>query len=66
MASLLNRRKNTRGDKKLFPVSVVIVTKDEEKNIEDALKSIADANEIIIVDSFSTDRTIEICKCIYR
>lgn len=62
MASLLNRRKNARGDKKLFPVSVVIVTKDEEKNIGDALKSIADANEIIIVDSFSTDRTIEICK----
>jgi glycosyltransferase involved in cell wall biosynthesis len=45
----------------LFPVSVVIVTKDEEKNIEDALKSVADAGEIIIVDSFSTDRTLEIC-----
>lgn len=45
----------------MFPVSVVIVTKDEEKNIEDALKSIADAKEIIIVDAFSTDRTIEIC-----
>jgi len=46
----------------VFPVSVVIVTKDEEKNIEDALKSVADAQEIIIVDSFSTDRTVEICK----
>jgi glycosyltransferase involved in cell wall biosynthesis len=46
----------------LFPVSIVIVTKDEEENIEDALKSVADAQEIIIVDSFSTDRTVEICK----
>ena len=62
MASLLNRRTNARGDKKLFPVSVVIVTKDEEKNIEDALKSVADADEIIVVDSFSTDRTIELCR----
>jgi Lhr-like helicase len=27
----------------LFPVSVVILTKDVEKNIEDALKSVSDA-----------------------
>jgi glycosyltransferase involved in cell wall biosynthesis len=46
----------------LIPVSVVIVTKDEEENIEDALKSAADAREIIVVDSFSTDRTVEICR----
>jgi len=46
----------------LFPVSVVIVTKDEEVNIEDALKSVADAKEIIVVDAFSKDNTIEICR----
>jgi len=46
----------------VIPVSVVIVTKDEEKNIEDALRSAADAQEIVIVDSFSTDRTVEICR----
>jgi len=46
----------------LLPVSVVIITKNEETNIEDALKSVADAKEIIVVDSFSTDRTVEICK----
>jgi len=46
----------------VFPVSVVIVTKDEEINIEDALKSVADAKEIIVVDSFSTDRTVDICR----
>ncbi len=46
----------------MFPVSVAIVTKNEEDNIEDALQSVADANEIIVVDSFSTDNTVEICK----
>ncbi|MEW6601027.1 MAG: glycosyltransferase family 2 protein [Nitrospirota bacterium] len=46
----------------MFPISVVIVTKNEEINIEDALKSVADANEIIVVDSFSTDRTVDICR----
>jgi glycosyltransferase involved in cell wall biosynthesis len=46
----------------LFPVSVVIVTKDEELNIEDALKSVADAKEIIVVDAFSKDNTVEICR----
>ena len=46
----------------MFPVSVVIVTKNEEINIEDALRSVADAQDIIVVDSFSTDRTVEICR----
>jgi glycosyltransferase involved in cell wall biosynthesis len=46
----------------MLPVSVVIVTKDEEHNIEDALKSVSDAEEIIVIDSFSTDRTVEICR----
>lgn len=46
----------------MFPVSVVIITKNEEKNIEDALRSVSDAREIIVVDAFSTDRTTEICR----
>ena len=46
----------------MFPVSVVIITKNEEINIEEALKSVADAKEIIVVDSFSTDRTVDICR----
>ncbi len=46
----------------MFPVSIAIVTKNEEDNIEAALKSVADAAEIVIIDSFSTDRTLEICK----
>jgi glycosyltransferase involved in cell wall biosynthesis len=44
-------------------ISVVIITFNEEKNIERCLSSVVDvADEILIVDSFSTDRTKEICK----
>lgn len=46
----------------MIPVSVVIVTKDEEKNIGDALESVKDFEDIVVVDSFSTDRTVEICR----
>jgi glycosyltransferase involved in cell wall biosynthesis len=46
----------------MIPVSVVIVTKDEEANIEDALRSAAGAQEIVVVDAFSSDRTVEICR----
>ncbi|NOZ67658.1 MAG: glycosyltransferase family 2 protein [Deferribacteres bacterium] len=46
----------------MFPVSVVIITKNEESNIRDALKSAEDAREIVVVDSFSSDRTVEICR----
>lgn len=46
----------------MFPVSVVIITKNEEHNIEDALKSVADAIEVVVVDSFSSDKTVEICR----
>lgn len=46
----------------MIPVSVVIVTKDEEVHIEGALASARDAAEIIVIDSLSTDRTFEICK----
>lgn len=43
-------------------LSVVIITFNEEKNIERCLNSVkAVADEIVVVDSFSTDRTKEIC-----
>lgn len=45
-----------------IPVSVVVITKNEEKNIKDALESVKDFEEIIIVDSFSEDKTLEICR----
>jgi glycosyltransferase involved in cell wall biosynthesis len=46
----------------MFPVSVAIITKNEENNIEDALRSVADANEIVVVDAYSSDGTVEICR----
>ena len=46
-----------------LPISVIILTYNEELNIEQCLKSVAGwANEIIIVDSFSKDKTLEIAK----
>jgi glycosyltransferase involved in cell wall biosynthesis len=43
-------------------LSVVIITYNEEKNIERCILSIKSiADEIVIVDSFSTDKTEEIC-----
>ena len=46
-----------------LPISAVILTYNEEKNIENCLKSIGDfIEEIFIVDSFSTDKTLDIVK----
>lgn len=46
----------------MTPLSVVIITFNEEKNIARCLDSVKDlADEIVIVDSFSSDRTKEIC-----
>ena len=43
-------------------LSAVIVVKNEERNIEKCLNSIKDiADEIIIVDDYSTDNTVDIC-----
>jgi glycosyltransferase involved in cell wall biosynthesis len=45
------------------PLSVVIITFNEEKNIERCLRSVVDvADEIIVLDSLSSDRTGEICQ----
>lgn len=43
-------------------LSVTIITLNEEKNIRDALESIKWADEIVVIDSGSNDRTIDICK----
>lgn len=45
----------------MLDLSVIILTKDEEKHIGRCLDNINDiAKEIFIIDSFSTDRTLEI------
>jgi (heptosyl)LPS beta-1,4-glucosyltransferase len=43
-------------------LSVTIITLNEEKNIARCLESIKWADEIIVLDTNSTDRTVEICR----
>lgn len=43
-------------------ISAIIITKNEEKMIEDCLKSVNWADEIIVVDTGNTDKTNEIAK----
>ena len=43
-------------------LSVVVITKNEEDNIEKCLSSAAFADEIIILDDQSTDKTVELAK----
>lgn len=45
-----------------MPISVAIITYNEADRISHCLKSISFADEILIVDSFSQDNTIEIAK----
>ncbi len=44
------------------PLSVAIITKNEEANIARCLASVDFAAEVVIVDSDSTDRTVEIAR----
>ncbi len=43
-------------------LSVVVITKNEAERIADCLKSVEWAKEIIVLDDFSTDNTVEIAK----
>ncbi|WP_413287783.1 glycosyltransferase family 2 protein [Bdellovibrio sp. HCB337] len=45
-----------------LPISLVVVTLNEEANIERCLKSVPFASDTVVVDSFSTDRTVEIAQ----
>jgi len=45
-----------------LPITLVIITLNEESNLERCLASVPFANEIVVVDSFSTDRTVEIAQ----
>jgi glycosyltransferase involved in cell wall biosynthesis len=44
------------------PVSVLIPTLDEEVNLPDCLASVAWADEVFVIDSFSHDRTVELAR----
>jgi glycosyltransferase involved in cell wall biosynthesis len=43
-------------------LSVILITKNEERHLQACLESVRFADEIIVVDSGSTDRTVEIAQ----
>ena len=43
-----------------IPLSIAIITKNEEENILSCLQRVSFAGQIVIVDSGSTDKTLEI------
>lgn len=45
-----------------IPISVAIITRDEEANIRRCLESVTFADDIVVLDSESADRTVEIAK----
>ena len=47
-------------------ISACIMTYNEEENIRRCLESVSWCDEIVVVDSFSTDNTLAICRRIYR
>jgi (heptosyl)LPS beta-1,4-glucosyltransferase len=42
------------------PLSVAIITKDEEKNLPECISSVDFADQVVVVDSGSLDKTLEI------
>lgn len=45
-----------------LPLSVAIITENEEDNLPSCLKSVEFADQIVVVDSGSTDQTVKIAK----
>lgn len=43
-------------------ISVIILTKNEENNISESLDSVAWCDEKIVIDDYSTDKTVDIAK----
>jgi glycosyltransferase involved in cell wall biosynthesis len=46
----------------LSSLSVIVITKNEERNIEDCLNSVRWAQEIVVVDGGSQDKTLKLAK----
>lgn len=44
------------------PLSAFVICYNEERNLRDCLESLRFCDEIVVVDSFSTDRTVEIAR----
>ena len=55
----LNRLREAPGR---LPISVIITTFNEEVNVAECVESVIWADEILLVDSYSTDATVEIAR----
>jgi glycosyltransferase involved in cell wall biosynthesis len=56
----VKRKASKRTDK--LPVSVIILTKNEEPNLPGCLASLKWAAQVVVVDSVSTDRTVVVAR----
>jgi glycosyltransferase involved in cell wall biosynthesis len=45
-----------------LPVSVIVATRNEEKNLPRCLEALRDVGEVVVIDSGSTDATVEIAR----
>ena len=53
----------TEGSKAALPITAIVLTFNEERNIEACLDSLrGNVAQIVIVDSYSTDRTLELAR----
>ena len=43
-------------------LSAVVITQNEESNIEACLASLSFADEILVIDDYSTDDTVKLAK----
>jgi glycosyltransferase involved in cell wall biosynthesis len=50
------------GKTETLPLTVVIAVRNEEKNIAECLRSVAQMDQVFVVDSHSTDQTCEIAE----
>ena len=46
----------------MLKLTAIIPTGNEEHNIVEAIQSVSFADEVMVVDSFSTDKTVELAK----
>jgi glycosyltransferase involved in cell wall biosynthesis len=56
----VNRNSSKKG-LSMAKLSVIILTQDNEEIIRSCLESVKKADEIIVIDAFSTDKTVQIC-----